>query len=164
MLKKNISQAIIDKNIELQKLIHAQTVDPDIISNESNTVNILTSVKANQIHDKYEFETDYTGLYIIPYLESEFEYDGAKHTVKIFCKPRKHRLIYRMIKYSSPAGPKETILSFTKINIKIKSANLKESFFKASKKEILKYIAAHPAAKLDKTHLDPQMERMLSFT
>ena len=55
-------------------------------------------------------------------------------------------------------------LAFTKINIKIKSANLKDSFFKESKKEILKYIAANPTCTIDKTHLDPNMEKMLSFT
>ena len=162
MAKKTIDEAIIDAKTRLDALIEAQKVDPNIIEVTSYGKTYLSSKKANQNHTDYEFISEYGGLFVQPYYKSEIESNGVKKELIIYCKPRQHRLIYRYQR--RVATGIETCLYFTKLDVKIKSANLKETFFKACKKEIMKFLSENKGAVIDKTNLDPQLERLLSFS
>lgn len=147
-----------EKSLALYKFISEKV--PDIKMHFLGKDVIFSSKKVNSIYSNFEFKTMYHGVYVSPYIEYEFEYEGEKENVKIYSSPRSSRLIY--LDYS----PKDRnyIIKFSRLQINLKNNNFKDDMLSACRVEILNFVKNNPKYKIDQKHLEPRLKKLLLFT
>lgn len=118
----------------------------------------FTSKTVNTQYNKWDFLTNYGGLFVAPYCEVKLEFDGAEEMVKVHSSPRNSRLVY-LRRYSAPKS-----LKFSRLSINLKNNKFKDDMLNSCRAEIMNFIKNNPGYKLDDKHLEPRLKKLLLFT
>src|SRR5574338_368976 len=86
-----IGDTVRDIEYQLAKHKAVQAAFPDTKVHYSAG---FQSKLVNQNYTKFDFERRRRGLYVIPYCEVQFEFDGKTEIVKVHSKPKANRLLY----------------------------------------------------------------------
>lgn len=153
--QRTIDSFIKDTDFLLAKYKIVQQYFPDATCNMYGNFGSKT-VNAN--YTKFEFQTTYSGLFVVPYCEVELDHNGVKETIKIHSKPRASRLVYQD-RWRQPKT-----LRFSRLSINLKNNQFKDEMLNACRAEMMKYIAGNPGYKLDDKHLEPRLKKLMIFT
>lgn len=121
----------------------------------------FTSKLVNAKYTHLTFERRYTGLFVLPYCEVKYEFDGKEEIVKVHSSPRANRLVY-LERWRRGADGKRN-MKFSRLNINLKANHFKDDMANTCRAEIMKFISDNPGYNLDKKHLEPRLQKLLLF-
>jgi len=150
----SIDDFIKENKYYLAKYEAVKAVFPDARVNQYIQ---FSSKMVNKNYTKFEFQTRYGGLFILPYCEIPFTHDGKEEIIKIHSLPKATRLVYLR-----RLG--DRTMKFSRLSINLKNNNFKEDMLNACCAEIMKFIAANPGYRMDDRHLEPRLKKLLLFT
>lgn len=153
--QRTIDSFIQDTDFLLAKYKIVQQHFPDATCNMYGD---FGSKAVNKNYTKFEFITSYSGLFVVPYCEVELDHNGMKETIRIHSKPKASRLVY-LDRWKKPQT-----LRFSRLSFNLKNNQFKDEMLNACRAEMMKYIAANPAYKLDEKHLEPRLKKLMIFT
>lgn len=157
---KLLNQAILDleKTIAVYKFVKEQVPDARVHSTSYYHGFSAKSVNAN--YTNFEFIKGYNTMFVVPYKELDFDYNGTIEKIRINSSPRSNRLVYTA--YSRLE--RQTTIKFSRLKFNLKNNNFKEDMLSACRLKILEFIQEHPGYKLDTKHLEPRLKKLLLFT
>lgn len=120
----------------------------------------FTDKSVNQIYNKFEFEKNSQGVWVVPYCEVQFEFNGKIETVKVHSSPKKKRLVY----LSWNRKINNYIIKFSRIAINFKNNDFKEDILNHCRAEMMEFVRSNGKYKIDDTHLEPRLKKLLVFT
>jgi|SRR5579885_832854 len=123
----------------------------------------FTSKSVNQNYTRFDFERRYHGLYVLPYCEVKFTWDGKEEIIKVHSAPRANRLVYLTWRRTPPPENKR-IMKFARVAINMKNNAFKEDMLNACRAEIMSFIKDNPGYHIDDKHLEPRLKKLLIFT
>lgn len=121
------------------------------------------SKSVNQNYTNFEFELRQRGskeLYVLPYCEVEFTYEGKTEIIKVHTLPKAKRLVY----VNWNIDLKGYVMRFSRLSINLKNNEFKEDMLNACRVQIMSFIKNNPGYKLDDKHLEPRLKKLLVFT
>ena len=118
----------------------------------------FSSKLVNQIYTKYEFVKGFNSIYVVPYYELLFDYNGNAETIRINSLPRTSRLAYM----ADHNGKK--ILKFSKLAANLKNNNFSNNMLNECRVQIMQFVKDTPNCVLDTTHLENRLKKLLLFT
>jgi len=118
------------------------------------------SKQVNQNYTKFEFERRPRGLFVLPYYEVDFTFNGKTEIVKVYAAPRASRLIY--LKWN--VALKNYVMKFSRFAINLKNNNFRGDIVNDCRTEVMSFIKNNPSYKLDDRHLEPRLKKLLVFT
>ena len=121
----------------------------------------FTSKQVNQVYTKFDFEKHYNGLYVLPFCEIKFDWNGKEEIIKVHSVPRANRLVY--LSYRRRDDNKR-IMKFSRMAINMKNNAFRDDLLNACRAEIMNFIKANPGHHLDDKHLEPRLKKLLIFT
>ena len=156
---KKISKAIC--NLEKILAIHKFIMDkfPDAKSHISSNDFGFSAKSVNNNYTNFEFIKGNHVLYVMPFIELDFEYNGVLEKIRINSSPRASRLAY--IKYSK--DKKCSIIHFSKLKFNLKNNKFKNDMINHCIINILSFIREHPNHILDQKYLDSRLKKLLIF-
>ena len=156
--KTSINDLIFDleKKLALCKFILNQVPDAKV----HNYGHGFSAKSVNLNYTNFEFIQGYNTIYVVPYLELIFEYNGSSQKVRINSSPRSSRLAY--VTYD--LGRKGYVLKFSKLAVNLKKNKFKEDMLNDCRIQILNFIKKYPNHTVDYSHLDPKLKKLLCFT
>ena len=156
---KKISKAIYD--LEKILTIHKFVMEkfPDAKSHISPTYFGFSAKSVNYNYSNFEFIKGNHVLYVMPYLELDFNYNDKVEKIRINSSPRSNRLAY--VKYSKEK--KCNIIHFSKLKFNLKNHKFKADMINSCILNILSFIKEHPNHILDEKNLDPRLKNLLIF-
>lgn len=119
------------------------------------------SKSVNNKYTKLLFTQSYSGLFVVPYCEIPFTYEGKTEIIRIHSSPRFNRLAY--LSYKKEPISRKRIMKFSRMTINFKNNNFKGEMLNSCRAEIMKFIAEHPGFHLDTKHLEPRLKKLLMF-
>lgn len=119
-----------------------------------------SSKTVNGEYTGFNFEKQWTGLYVAPYYEVELEHLGKTEYIKVSSIPRANRLIHKTRDRKNDYKP---ILRFCRFAINLKNNQFKEDMLNSCKAEIMNYVKDNPGIPIDKTHLEPRLQKLIMF-
>lgn len=153
-----VSDTIKNYEYNLAKLKTVQEIFPNARHHQDNT---FSDKAVNQVYTHYRFETIYRTLYVIPYCEILFKVGDAEETIQVFSSPKKNKLAKASWR-EDPISKKKTI-SFARLAVNMKNNKFKDDMLNACKAEIMTFIKSKPEYAIDKKHLDPRLQKLLTF-
>lgn len=116
----------------------------------------------NQNYTKFEFEIrdKGKGLYVLPYCEVDFTFEGKTEIIKVHSMPKANRLAY--VQWNIDL--KGHVIRFSRLAINLKNNDFREDMLNSCRAEIMSFIKNNPGYKLDDRHLEPRLKRLLVFT
>jgi hypothetical protein len=160
MRKKTILEGIedLEKRLAAYKFVNDNIPDAKIHS--SYSYHGFSAKSVNSSYTGFDFVKGYEALWVIPYLELDFEYNDKSEPIRINSSPRSSRLVYA----SYDRMHKQKVIKFSRLNINLKNNNFKEDMLNACRVKILEFIKERPGYKLDSKHLEPRLKKLLMFT
>ena len=127
---RSISEAIKDLEHQLatQKAVQAEFPNAKI-----HYASGFQSKEINQRYTKFEFEKRRYGLWVIPFCEVSFEYDGKTEIVKVYSAPKANRLVY--ISWSRDLA--NYVIKFARLSINMKNNEFREDMLNSCRVEIM---------------------------
>ena len=156
---KKIDQIIEDTERKLALLHFVKQNVPDVKVHNGKYCR-FTAKSVNSTYNNFDFITTHNGLYVTPYIQLNFEYDGKVEKIKISSSPRTNRLAYHQYNYRT----KTRTIKFSRLLFNLKNNNFKEDMLNACQIKILDFIKQRPDSKLDQKHLSPRLKKLLLFT
>ncbi len=156
---KNIEQAITDLEKTLFIYKHLKEIIPDVKVHNTQYYHGFSSKFVNSNYTNFEFIKGYNTLFVVPFTEVEYEYNGCQDFIRVNSSPRSSRLVY--ISYDRYL--KQKVIKFSRLKINLKNNNFKDDMLSACRIKILDFIKEHPGCKLDTKHLDPKLKKLLLF-
>ncbi len=128
-------------------------------------VNCLSEFQArivNQDYTKFEFEVrdKGKGLYVLPYCEVDFTYEGKTEIIRVHSIPKANRLAY--VQWNIDL--KDYVIKFSRLSVNLKNNDFREDMLNSCRAEIMSFIKNNPGYKLDDRHLEPRLKKLLVFT
>lgn len=157
---KSILKAIYDIEKILATCKFVQNNVPDARFHQTNYYHGFSAKSVNSNYTNFEFIKGFNCLYVVPYIELNFEYQGVSEKIRINSSPRSNRLIY--ITYSREH--KQRMINFSRLNLNLKNNHFKNDMLNACRIKILEFIKEHPQYKLNQKHLEPRLKKLLLFT
>ena len=114
----------------------------------------------NQNYTKFEFEKKYSGLFVLPYCEVKFTFDGKTEIVKVHSAPKANRLVY--LQWSREL--RDYIIKFSRVAFNLKNNQFKDDMLNSCRAEMMSFIKNNPGHKMDDKHLEPRLKKLLVFT
>jgi hypothetical protein len=145
----------LEKRIAKYKAVHAAFPDARITSYED-----FYSKTVNSTYTSYSFIRAYNGLYVCPFSEVAYTYDGQEEYVKVHSSPKSSKLVH-LTWERTPTNKK--IMRFARFAFNQKNHNFKEEMLNACKAEIMDFIKENPGYHLDTKHLEPRLKKLLLF-
>jgi|SRR5579859_2691551 len=162
---KPIQNVILDCDYIVAKYKHIQEKFPNCTVHDPRSYqNIHTSYSSNLVNAQYtnfDFTRGWNTLYVEPYIEIPFEYNGTQELIKINSSPRRKKLAHFTYRRSSVSNKR--IMRFFRLKLNLKNNNFKEDMFNHCRSEILKFIRDCPNCELDTTHLDPSLKKLIAL-
>jgi hypothetical protein len=157
---KNIDQAIIDleKSLFIYKFVKEKI--PDAKVHNTQYYHGFSARTVNSNYTNFEFVKGYHTLFVVPFVELEYEYNGLQDYVRVNSSPRSSRLVY----ISYDRNLKQKVIRFARLKINLKNNNFRDDMLNACRAKILEFIKEHPDCKLDTKHLEPKLKNLLLFT
>lgn len=152
-----ISDTVQDIEYQLAKHKAVQAAFPDAKVHYSAG---FQSKLVNQNYTKFEFERRYRGLYVLPYCEVKFDFNGKTEIVKVHSKPKANRLLY--LHWSRDL--RNYIIKFSRVAFNLKNNEFKDDMLAHCRAEIMLFIKNNPSYKMDDKHLEPRLKKLLIFT
>lgn len=118
------------------------------------------SKDVNQVYTKFDFERRSYGLWVVPYCEVKFEFNGKTEIVKVHSAPKANRLVY----LAWNRELKTQVMKFSRLAINLKNNQFKDDMLNSCRAEIMTFIKNNPGYKLDDKHLEPRLKKLLIFT
>lgn len=100
------------------------------------------------------------GLYVIPYCEVKFTFDGKTEIVKVHSAPRASRLVY--LQWNRNLGT--YVMRFSRVAFNLKNNEFKDEMLNSCRAEIMGFIKNNGSYKMDDKHLEPRLKKLLVFT
>lgn len=151
------AEALRDLELEVARHKAVLSEFPEALVNNSIE---FQSKEVNRKYNKFEFERNRWGIWVIPYSEVSFTFDNKIETVKIYSKPRRSRLVY----LDWDRDGKNYIIRFSKFTFNLKVNNFKDDVLNACRIEIMAFIKENPKYKMDDKHLEPRLKKLLIFS
>ena|SRR5271166_5402344 len=152
-----ISETIRDLEHQLAMRKAVQTEFPHA---RLHNMSGFQSKDVNQKYTKFDFERRRHGLWVIPYCEVKFEFNGKTEIVKVHSAPRANRLVY----LSWNRELRTQIIKFSRLSINMKNNQFRDDMLNSCRAEIMSFIKNNPGYKLDQRHLEPRLKKLLVFT
>lgn len=124
---------------------------------------MFSSKLVNSKYEKFNFIKKYNTLYVSPYLELKFDYNGKEELIRINSSPKINKLATVSFK-RNPAGHNRKTISFSRLAINLKNNHFKDDMLNSCCVEIMQFIKANPNCDLDTKHLAPRLAKLLMFT
>lgn len=157
---KNVDEAILDAEKTLQIFNFVKSKVPDAKVHFTTYYNGFSAKSVNSSYTNFDFIKGYNVLFVVPFLELNFEYNGACEKIKINSSPRSSRLVNIYFDQLS----KNRVISFSRLSINLKNNNFKGEMINECRIKILEFIKEHPGCGLDTKHLEPRLKKLLLFT
>ncbi len=155
---KKLDAVIIQHEYQLAKLKFVQSHFPDTNVHQGWGLE-YSSPLVNANYTDYDFEQGWSTLNVVPYSLLDFSYNGKDEQIKIYCSPRRKRLLYRS--YGRYQG--KSVIKFCRFVMNFKNSNFSDKALHACKVEIMNFLEKHPNHHLDTKHLDPKLKDLLAF-
>lgn len=158
MPTKTVEKRVAEIELDLAKHKAILEKFPDA---KVNAWGHFTSKGVNKLYSGFRFEhcANYA-LYVLPYYNFEFDFNGIPVAVEIGSSPRKNKLAYIDWNYKD----NKRIMRFARLLVNIKTHEFKEDMLNSCITEIIKFIQDHPKLKMDKKYLSPRIQKLLLFT
>lgn len=114
----------------------------------------------NQNYTKFDFVQKYSSLYVLPYCEVQFEFDGKTEIVKVHSMPKANRLVY--LQWNRDI--RNYIMRFSRVAINLRNNQFKDDMLNRCRAEIMTFIKNNPGVTMDDKHLEPRLKKLLIFT
>jgi hypothetical protein len=157
MTTTQLLSVINDLEFKVAKLKAVQKEFPDAKINSYGQINCKT---VNLKYTGLEFQADTWGLYVFPYCDVSFIFNGVTETTKVFSAPKRNKLVRNTWKKNA-AG--QRMMVFSRLAFNLKHNQFKEEMLAACQTEIMKFIANNPGFAIDDKHLDPRLKKLMSF-
>jgi hypothetical protein len=146
----------LEHNLVIQRAVLAQFPDA-----KAHWYNGFSSKLVNKKYTNFIFERRSRGLYVLPYCEVQYTFDGDTKSVKVFSQPRTNRLVY--IGWRRGPDGRRT-MKFSRLSFNLKNNQFKDDMLNACRTEIMSFIKTNPGYNLDDKHLEPRLRKLLIFT
>lgn len=120
---------------------------------------VFSSKEVNQNYTKFDFDKRRRGLWVVPYCEVKFEYEGATEIIRVHSSPKSSRLAYL-------AWHRDLhiyVIKFARLTVNMKSHEFKEDMLNSCRAEIMTFIRDNPKYKMDDKHLETRLKKLLVF-
>jgi len=150
-------EAIADTVQKLRfDLTRHQAIQKDFPDARYHYYNGFSSKDVNQKYTNWYFDRRGYAVYIAPYCEVNFNFDGDDHMVKVHSSPMTSKLAY--ISWN-----KHNTIRFSRLTINLKTHAFKEDMLNACQTEIMAFIKSKPGYKIDDKHLIPRLKKLIAF-
>lgn len=158
---RNIHESIedLEKKLAMCKFVKECLPDAKLHTNQFVTFG-FSSKTVNKNYTKFDFVKTPNALYVVPYIELDFEYNGELEKVRVNSSPRSNRLAY--VSWSSDY--RSRVIKFSNIRLNLKTNKFKEDMLNACRLQIVNFIQNNREYKLDQKNLDPRLKKLLLFT
>jgi hypothetical protein len=160
--RKSIESVIYDLEKSLAIHNYVKQHIPNVLVQyvKRNNFHGFISKHVNSYYTNFDFLDRYQKVYVSPYLELNFDYNGQEEKVRVYSSPRLSRLVYMKYSYAK----KKQIICFSRLAINFKNNNFKMDMLNACRLKILDFIQKYPSAELDQTHLDSRLKKLIALT
>lgn len=152
-----IKDTVKDLELELAKQKAVQLQFPDA---KVHHYAGFQSKLVNQNYTKFDFEQRSYGLFVVPYCEVKFDFDGRTEIVRVYSAPKSNRLAYLQWNVDL----RNYVIKFSRVAINFKNNKFKDEMLNACRAEIMSFIKKNSGYKLDNKHLEPRLRKLLVFT
>lgn len=149
----------LENNLNLFKAVQEKYPDTKIQYVKNNIFKGFLSKSVNNIYTNYEFIEKSNMITVAPYVNFTFTHNDKIENIKIHSIPRYSRLVYIKYNYTT----RKNAICFSRLNFNLKNNNFKEDMLNDCRIKILDFVKKHSSLKLDKKHLDPKLDKLLSF-
>ena len=159
MRRKSISDTIknLEKDLAICKFIKEKY--PDVRCHQNTNQRGFSSRSVNSTYNKFEFVRSTDVLFVVPYVELPFEYNGSEEFIRINSYPRSSMLAKIYYSYAYECS----VISFSRFKANLKKNKFKDDMINDCRLEIVDFIKAHSGYKLIEKNLDPGIKKLLSF-
>lgn len=168
MRDKNIDTYVKDYEYWLAKYKFIQSKYPGCNVHAAFYPVTFSSKLVNPKYTKFKIAEGYSTLFIEPYLEEEFEHNGKKEKIQVYCMPRRNRLAH-IVYPKSTTNPKEKdykakqVIRFTKFKDNLAARNISDDCWNECRVAIMNFIKKYPTCTLDNKHMDKSIKKLLAF-
>ena len=154
---RSVKDTVRDLELELakQKAVLAEFPDAKVHYYAG-----FQSKDVNKKYTKFTFESNRHGVWVLPYCEVYFTFDGKTEVVKVHSMPKANRLAY----VSWDLTQRSYIIKFSRVAINLKNNHFKDDMLNACRVEIMNFIKTNSKYKMDPKHLEPRLKNLLIFT
>jgi hypothetical protein len=154
-----INESIKKTQHNLAKLQAVAAIFPNA---SIGSTGLFSDAQVNKNYTNFKFESYYNSLYVLPYYEVPYTFDGIEYTINVYSRPRRNRLAKSNIIFNKNGVlTREREISFCKFSVNLKNNNFKLDLLESCKLEVMKFIRSYPNAKIDMKHLDPRLQKLL---
>lgn len=157
---KTIDKAIVDAEKGLAVYRFVKQNIPDAKVHYTPYYHGFSAKSVNTNYSNFDFIKGHNVLFVVPFLELDFEYNSVLEKIRINSSPRSNRLVY--VRYDRIN--RQRTIKFSRLSINLKNNNFKEDMLNACRVKILDFIKEHPNHQLDTKHLEPKLKKLLLFT
>ena len=111
----------------------------------------------------FEFSEWDSAIHISAHQKIEFTHNDMTEEIIVSSIPKSTCLIHITWDYVNPKRTPDTI-AFEKARFSTKNKDLQKKFYNDCSLKVLSFIKNHPDAILDKTNIDPRLEKLLIFS
>ncbi len=157
---RSVNELILENEYNLAKYKAVQAAFPNA---KVNYFMDFSDKMVNQKYTKFSFRRAYNGLYVLPYCEVPFRYNGIdEENIIVHSSPKANKLVH--LAWNTYPGSKRKIMKFARIHINMKNNNFKDEMLNSCKAEIMSFIKDNPGYHLDTKHLDSRLKKLICFT
>lgn len=132
----------------------------------------FSSKRVNPKYTKFTISKGDNTLYIEPFLEEKFIFNGKEEMIRVYCQPRRNRLAH--IVYDTEIQTKfgwtnkvrksdKGIITFTPFKDNLSDRNLNDDCWNECRAAIMKYIKDNPNCTLETKNLDHSLKKLMIF-
>jgi hypothetical protein len=119
------------------------------------------STEVNQKYTKWSFDRSNWGVFVSPYCEVPFIFDGKEEIAKVYSKPKRSKVIYTHYDRKDNYKP---VIKFARLAFNLKHNAFKDDMLNDCRVEIMTFIQKGAKHKVDFKHLEPRLKKLLAFT
>lgn len=156
---KSIDNTISDMEKILAICKFVKEKIPDVKYHQSGYYKGFSSKSINSIYNKFYFIKNSEVLYVVPYLELDFVYNGIEEKIRINSSPRSSVLAKAYWSYTF----EQNVIKFSRFKVNFKNNKFKDDMINECQSQIVKFIKDHKGYKLIDKNLDPKIKKLLLF-
>lgn len=160
---RKLKDIIVDTEYKLEKykFVLSKFPDAQILGTKHFG---FKSETVNHNYDKIEFIKDRRSLSIARISIIEFEYNGKKENIIIHSSPLKRRLAYLILHRDWRKRKRHYIMKFSEFSRSLKDNEFDNKIINDCCLEILNFINTKNNYDIDKSKLDPRIDKILFLT
>ena len=157
--QKTIDDTIedLERNLAICKFVKEKY--PDVKYHQNGNYSGFSSKSVNPNYTNFEFLKTHESLFVVPYIELPFCYNGIIQNIRVNTSPRS--FILAKSRYSF--FHKQKVLKFSNFKLNFRRNKFKLDMVNACKIEIANFIKNNKEAKLIDKNLDSSIKKLLCF-